>query len=175
MRNALMLAFGLLGFLFLAYGSSPSGRSVDKLFERSAAVIAGKVVGINGSCPEAGYCNRIYVVSLERATMSMLKSPGASLLGSDKFCSNVQLEVGETYTLFLEPASEFNTGDSKRCPLVVDLDGAFEEIGSDVYRVGSPEAQVIVDFEGDKYLTNAVVEPDFENLIESLSGARGSK
>lgn len=175
MRSALMLAFGLMIFPFLAHGSSPSNRSIQKLFDTSTAVIAGKVVGINGSCPEAGYCNPIYVVSLERETMSTLKSPGVSSVGYDKFCSSVQLEMGQTYTVFLESASEFNTGDSKKCPLVVDLDGVFEKIGSDVYRVGSPEAQLLVDFEGNKYLTNAVVEPDFENLLESLSGAKGSK
>ncbi|MCI2260287.1 hypothetical protein [Xanthomonas indica] len=174
-RVALILVLGLIFFPFGAYGSSPSSRSIERLFGKSTAVIAGKVVGISGSCPETGYCNPIYVVSLGRETMSTLKSPGVSLVGYDKFCSNVQLEMGQTYMVFLESASEFNTGDSKKCPLVVDLDGVFEKIGSDVYRVGSPEAQVLVDFEGNKYLTNAVFEPDFENLLESLSGAKGLK
>ncbi|MEL4892299.1 hypothetical protein PQU63_12360 [Xanthomonas protegens] len=175
MRISLALFFGLIAFPFFSYGSSPSNRSIEKLFKKSTAVIAGEVVAINGSCPETGYCNRIYVVSLERGTVLAFKSPETSLVSYDKFCSNVQLEVGEKYTLFLEAASRFNTGDSSKCPLVVGIDGAFERIGSDVYRVGSPEGQIIVNFDGNKYLTNAILEPDFDNLIKSLSSTKASK
>lgn len=78
------------------------------------------------------------------------------------------MEVGSTYTLFIESRNEFNTAAPAICPFVVDLDGVFEEIGGYIYRIGSPEAQVMVDFRGRKYLTNAVVEPDFEREMKSL-------
>jgi len=176
MKSVFILVFGLIVSPFSAYGSSPSNRSIEKLFENSTAVIAGEVREIYGSCPErGGYCNRIYMISLEEKTIVALKSSEASWAGHNKFCSNVPLEVGERYTLFLESASDFNTSDSKKCPLVVDLDGVFEKVGSYVYRVGSPEAQIIVNFDGGKYLTNAVVEPNFDDLIKSLSSAETSR
>ncbi|MBD7921433.1 hypothetical protein [Xanthomonas bonasiae] len=175
MRNVFILLVGLIVFPFSACGSSPSNRSIEKLFENSTAVIVGEVREVYGSCPVKGYCNRIYIISLEEKTIAALKMPEASWVGYKKFCSNVPLEVGERYTLFLEPASDFNTSDSKKCPLVVDLDGVFEKIGSYVYRIGSPEARIIVNFEGGKYLTNAVVEPNFDDLIKSLSSAGVSK
>ncbi|MBB5884359.1 MULTISPECIES: hypothetical protein [unclassified Xanthomonas] len=171
-----MLIFVLIIFPLSVFGSSPSNRSIEKLFEKSTAVIAGKVLEVYGFCSDkARYCNKIYMISIDEKTIVWLQSPEASAAGYNKFCSNVQLEVGEAYTLFLEPASDFNTADSSKCPLVVDIDGAFEKIGSYMYRVGSPEGQIIVDFEGDRYLTNAVVEPNFESLVKSLSGVRGSK
>lgn len=50
-----------------------------------------------------------------------------------------------------------------------NVDAVFQRVGSFVYRVGSPDAKIIVDFEGAKYLTNAVVEPGFDQTMKSLS------
>ena len=114
-------------------------------------------------------CNSIYAISLEAKTVRELKSTGKLGAEYNSLCSNVPLEVGAAYTLFLEGPTEFNAPGSGGCDLVVDVDGVFQKIGSFVYGVGSPDAKIIVDFEGAKYLTNAVVEPGFDQTMKSLS------
>gem|GEM_PF-5121867 len=106
---------------------------------------------------------------MEVKTVRELKSTDESSAKYKSLCSNVPLEVGAAYTLFLEAPTEFNAQGPGVCDLVVDVDAVFQRIGSFVYRVGSPDAKIIVDFEGAKYLTNAVVEPDFDQAMKSLS------
>lgn len=109
------------------------------------------------------------MVSLDEGSIKELKSTKHTSANYKSICSNVPLEIGSTYTLFIEAPTEFNTGGSDKCLLAIDFDGVFEKIGSYVYRVGAPDAKVIVDFEGSKYLTGAVVEPEFEQAMDSLA------
>lgn len=150
--------------------TSPSSRPLEMLLKSANAVVVGKVTDVTASCDQTGdTCNRLYMVSLDETSIKELKSTKGSSANYRSICSNIQLEVGSTYTLFVEAPTKFNTAGSDRCLLAVDFDGVFEKIGSYVYRVGAPDAKIIVDFEGAKYLTNAVVEPGFEQAMDSFA------
>lgn len=176
MRKVAYIIIFLMVSICSARASSPVNRSVQKIFGSSVAVVTGKVVSISGSCaPGADYCNSLYIVGLDGNSVVELKSPGKSKVNYSSFCSGMPLDVGSTYTFFIESQSEFNTAAPAKCPFVVDLDGVFKEIGDYVYRIGSPEAQTIVDYRGRRYFTNAVVEPDFEQEMKSLLRQKVSK
>lgn len=150
--------------------TSPSSRSVEALFESANAVVVGKVTKVAASCDQlGGVCNRLYMVSLDEASIKELKSKSGMDANYSSMCSNVPLEIGSTYILLVEATTKFNTAGSDKCLHAIDFDGVFEKIGSYVYRVGAPDAKIILDFEGDKYLTNAVVEPDFEKAMDSFA------
>lgn len=152
------------------WATSPANRSIETLFKNAKAVVTGKVTGVRAERGQSEeVCNSNYVISLEVKTVRELKSTDESSAKYKSLCSNVPLEVGAAYTLFLEAPTEFNAQGSGVCDLVVDVDGVFQKIGSFVYRVGSPDAKIIVNFEGAKYLTNAVVEPDFDQAMKSLA------
>ncbi|HEY5802291.1 MAG TPA: hypothetical protein VIT90_01175 [Lysobacter sp.] len=150
--------------------TSPSSRPIETLFKNATAVIVGKVTDVTASCdPRKNVCNSIYRVSFDEESIKQLKPAKGSSVSYESICSNVPLEIGSAYTLFIEAPTRFNTAGSNKCLLAIDFDGVFEKIGSYVYRVGAPDAKIIVDFEGAKYLTNAVVEPGFEQAMGSLS------
>ena len=154
----------------VGWATSPANRSLETLFKNAKAVVTGKVTSVKAGCGEIEkVCNSSYTISLEAKTVRELKSTYESGAEYKSLCSNVPLEIGAAYTLFLEAPTEFNAPGSGDCDLVIDVDGVFQKIGSFVYRVGSPDAKIIVDFEGAKYLTNAVVEPKFDQTMKSLS------
>lgn len=176
MRKFAYIIIFLMMSICFASASSPVNRSVPNIFGSSVAVVTGKVVTISGSCaPGSVYCNSLYIVGLDGDSLVELKSPEKSKVNYSSFCSNMPLDVGSTYMLFIESQSEFNTAAPAKCPFVVDLDGVFKKIGGYIYRIGSPEAQTIVDDRGKRYFTNAVVEPDFEQEMKSLLRQKVSK
>ncbi|KAB8198239.1 hypothetical protein FKV24_003095 [Lysobacter maris] len=149
--------------------SSPANRPVNVLFEAAEAVVTGRVVNVEASCGDrASVCVRMYRVLFDDGSMRELKA-AKDRHGYRSVCSTVPLEIGSVYTVFMELPTRFNAGGASGCSLVVDLDGVFERMNHSVYRVGSPDARIIVDFEGNKYLTNAMVEPDFDDAIRSLT------
>lgn len=159
-------------FPVIGCAASPANRPLETLFKGAQFVVVGKVVTVSASCdPSKPYCIPIYFISLDQSSAKELKLPNNPRNQYEKICSNVPLEIGSTYTLFIEAPTKFNTAGSDGCDLAIDFDGVFEKIGSYVYRVGSPDAKIIVNFEGAKYLTSAIVEPEFEHAISSLSKA----
>ena len=84
-----------------------------------------------------------------------------------QFCSLLPLRIGVTYTLALTSSSA-DINNEFACRYAVLEDSAFEERGGDHYRVTSMSTSIIVNFEGDKYWTDAVLVPDFEAVVEKL-------
>ncbi|NUO75111.1 MAG: hypothetical protein HOQ32_03770 [Lysobacter sp.] len=155
----------LTGIPLCSHALFPSNRPVERLYGHAVAVVHAKVVEMSAACVDAHCWNSGYVIALDQ-----VEPYKGSVLGEElRLCSNAHLEIGLEYTLFLEQTNEFNSRAEKKCDLVVDFDGAFEKRGSHTYRVGSLEAQIIVDFEGDKYMTSAIVVRDFDSQLEVLS------
>lgn len=173
MKNACVL-----GTILFAVASSSSwansegDRSIQVLYKDAQAVVTANVISIEASCVgRMPYCRPEYILRLDGIKdikASVGKTPSTDAI----VCTAVMLEVGSTYTLFLERPDSYNSVGTDKCKFAIDRDGAFGKIGSYIYRVGSPDATIIVDFEGGKYLTNAVVEPEFEQAINSLSQSR---
>lgn len=170
--HRLIIFLTMAVFPIVGCAASPANRPLETLFKGAQVVVVGKVVRVSASCdPGKPYCIPIYLISLDQASIKELKVPNRPRSQYEAICSNIPLEIGSTYTLFIEAPTKFNTAGSNECGLAIDFDGVFEKIGSYDYRVGSPDAKIIVNFEGAKYLTNAIVEPEFEHTISSLSQA----
>lgn len=89
------------------WATSPADRSVETLFKNAKAVVAGKVTGVRAACGQSEeVCNSNYAISLEVKTVRELKSTDEPSAAYKSLCSNVPLEVGAAYTLFLEAATE---------------------------------------------------------------------
>ncbi|NUO75109.1 MAG: hypothetical protein HOQ32_03760 [Lysobacter sp.] len=149
----------------------PTSRPVDELYRRSSVVVKATITSSNGSCinEKNNVCNNNYLLSIKSIEQYKGSALSETVPSSKVLCSNSALEIGETYVLFLEQVNAFNDVSSNKCSLVIDYDGVFQKIGDDFYRVGSPDLQVIVDFEGRKYMTNAIVEPGFEDALLRLT------
>ncbi|UHQ23436.1 hypothetical protein LVB77_01605 [Lysobacter sp. 5GHs7-4] len=164
--------------LLWAYGPStgisgvPTSRPVDELYGRSDLVVEATVRSIDASCvtEKKGICNNNYALRIDVVKQYKARSKDQSTAISGlTLCSNSALEIGDTYFLFFEPANEFNDVGSNNCDLVVDYDGVFQTMADLTYRVGAPDMQTIVNFDGRKYMTNAIVVPGFEEQLDGLS------
>lgn len=170
MRFALptFVAFACAGF---AQAGIPTTRPVSKIYAQASVVVEATVKKIEGSCvAEKTTCNNNYLISID--VVNRYKGSFQKATSVGRICSNSALEIGETYTLFFEAPNQFNDVGSNKCDLVVDYDGVFEKIGSYTYRIGAPDMQVIVDYEGSKFMTNAVVEPEFERTLRGIIGKK---
>ena len=148
--------------------SSLASRSIPELYRDASIVITGTVSGVSARCESIeAPCPRIYEISLNAESVASLKPGGAAIKGYGKLCSNTPLEIDATYTLFFDAPNEFNTQGAS-CRLSVNFDGAFQRIGSMVFRVGPLDTRGLVEFEGRKYMTGAVLEEDFDRVMDSL-------
>jgi hypothetical protein len=153
----------------LVWANAEGGRPVKVLYKDAQAIVVADVIKTEASCEsQMPYCRPEYFFKL--SVVQKIKGTNDEAPPSEmRACSETMLQVGSRYTLFLEQPDRYNSTNSKKCNFAIDVDGAFERIGSHMYRVGSPEAKIIVNFEGNKYLTNAVVEPDFEQIMNLFS------
>ena len=160
----------------LAWANAEGGRPVKVLYKDAQAIVVADVIKAEASCEsQMPYCRPEYFFKLN--VVQKIKGAYNGAPPSEmKVCSETMLQIGSRYTLFLEQPDRYNSTNTKKCNFAIDADGAFERIGSHTYRLGSPEAKIIVNFEGNKYLTNAIVEPDFEQIMDLFSqSAEGQK
>lgn len=174
MKNVCVLGAISFAVATSSWAKSDGDRPIQVLYKDAQAVVSATVISMKASCAgRMPYCRPEYILKLDgvRDIKALVgKAPSAGMT----VCTAVMLEVGSSYTLFLERPDKYNSVSAEKCNFAIDRDGVFLKKGSYTYRVGSPDATIIVDFEGDKYFTNAVVEPDFEQAMDSLAGRKGA-
>jgi len=150
-----------------AAASSQIDRGVDELYRLSSGALRVTVQRISGECGASGGCAFYKVSSKVDSAIKNLYSPQMS--EEFDFCSLVPLEPGSEYTVFLFESKQYGNLKDLHCEFVVPRDGAFQGRSGDTFRINSPESSILFDFEGRTYRSSAVLEPDFEKIVERLS------
>ena len=155
-----------IGLALLAPGSASSLSLIDtevsELYERSKLVVHATVTSVRGSCKSKYNCPGYRI----KATISdvVKKDTAASKSTRVSMCSKIPLEIGHSYTVFLDDPN-IDRIDMSNCGYVLGHAGAFEMRAGDWYRVNSPDSAVMFVLEGRTYYSNAVLAP---NLVEEL-------
>lgn len=160
------LLFSLLfGYSTISSASSVIDRPIDEIVKSSLAFARVNVGSMTASCETGRRCGVYrYVVSVDSLLTGQLTVEDQATL---QFCSLLPLRIGASYALALTSSSA-DVKDEFGCRYTVLEDSAFEKRGRHHYRVTSMSTSIIVDFEGDKYWTNAVRVSDFEAAMKQL-------
>jgi len=148
----------------LASGSSLSDRSIETLFSESVAIVDAKTESVEGSC-NPDYCNFQYtleIISLEKGSFQEK--------GELKICSDTALDLGLRYTIFLELGHNDLHGKSL-CNYNIPRDGVFARFGHRVYRYGSPDVSILIEYEGELYQTKSVLVRDFDENFYKMKNS----
>jgi hypothetical protein len=148
---------------------SLADRDIDDIYASSSLVVEGVVTKLSAQCDGEGAegCSEQYELVIKpRRIIKGVRELGAKSAVS--VCSRISLDVGGRYFLFLEPPSKNSLMEKRGCSLALELDGAFEKLGKFTYRVKSPDATILVDFLGEKYMTNAIVSKQFDECLDRI-------
>lgn len=148
-------------------------RNVEEIFNDAAMVMTAQVWAINAKCVNTNNCPGYHIELRPTRIMKTLTNQPAAVSQRTEVCSAIQLEVGRTYTVFLERPRTGFFDEVKGCRFVLDKDGAFEDRAGDYYRINSHESDVIFSQFENTYYSNAILVPNFkESLDERVKAVR---
>ena len=159
------LALSVLFAPFHCHASATIDREIDTLYDLAEVVVKARVIGITGECEDGLSCATYRV--LAKLEDSIKISPTYSAENDVSFCTFMPLEMNESYTVFVFREDEHQFIEAG-CALIAPVDGVFQHRAQSTYRVGSPESVVVLNLESKFYRSSAVLEPDFEELIEKM-------
>ncbi|MDR6840432.1 hypothetical protein [Pseudoxanthomonas sacheonensis] len=149
---------------------SLSDRNIDDIYSSSSLVMEAVVTKLSAQCDGEGVEGCLAQYELVIEPRKIIKGvPEVGTKSAVSVCSRISLDIGGRYFLFLEPPSENSLMEKRGCSLALEFDGAFEKLGKFTYRVKSPDATILVDFLGEKYMTNAIVSKQFDECLDRIS------
>lgn len=148
-----------------AFAYSLSDRSIEILFSESVAVVGAKTKSVEGSC-NPDYCSFQY--SLEVTSVDKGSFQKKDEL---KVCSDTALDLGLQYVVFLELGHNDLHGKSL-CGYNIPRDGVFARFGHRVYRYGSPDASILIEYEGELYQARSVLIDNFDDNFNKIKNPK---
>lgn len=140
-------------------------RPLDELYKAADAIVLAQVRGVSADCRKSNHC---WGYRLSFDIKSTFKKSARADKGVE-VCSEIPLEIGVEYIVFLHPYSFQPISGMKKCAMLLPRDGAFERRADGTYRVNSPEGAISVNAHENVYSTNAILEPEFDEKIAELS------
>ena len=144
-------------------------RSVEEIFNDAAVVAIAQVWAISAKCVNRNSCPGYRIELRPTEVMKDLTNYPAFASQRMEICSVIQLEVGHTYTVFLERPRAGFFDEVKECRFVLDKDAAFEERAGDYYRINSHDSDIVFSRFDNTYYSNAVLAKNFKESVDALA------